>query len=553
MFVTRTAAKRLLLLLPLWTTGFLLSPALPAESRAKNVILMIADGSGFNTWNATGMYQGKLGKQPYDGPGWVKYGCSTYPLTRSTKPTGKDLQDRTLVYNPAKAWDSTALSLPDQGTGSQETSPRETSPQENHSKETSSQEAQSQEASPKETSPFLGYRYLKSTPTDSAAAATSMGAGVKTYDNAINWTNLNRSLAGRTIAEMAKKGGKRVGVVTTVPWADATPAALGGAHNVSRKNYAAIANEMLNASHLDVILGAGHPDFDDDGRAPTVKKDYNRVGGLPTWNQLKSGTHPGGWSLVESKADFEALAAGPTPRKVLGIAQVATTLQQKRGKRPAAAPGVPVPKPFSCPFNRHVPTLETMTKAALNCLDDNPDGFFLMIEGGALDWANHCNQPERMIEEQIDFLQAIEAVVHWVEKNSTWDETLLILTADHETGLLWGPKSDKIAFDPIVDNGPGNLPGLKYNSTSHSNSLVPLYARGPGSERFAKLVRGADATAAKKLGISGQYVDNTDIFAAMQAALEPVRPREPAGVSRIRPWCGSEILAGAALPDHRSN
>ena len=124
-----------------------------------------------------------------------------------------------------------------------------------------------------------------------------------------------------------------------------------------------------------------------------------------------------------------------------------------------------------------------------------------------------------MIEEQIDFLEAVEAVVAWVESHGGWDDTLLILTADHETGLLWGPKSDKVAFQPLVDHGPGKMPGMKYNSHGHSNSLVPLYARGAGSQRFADLVRGTDATAASVWSVSGRYVDNTDIFAVLNAAV----------------------------------
>jgi alkaline phosphatase len=158
-----------------------------------------------------------------------------------------------------------------------------------------------------------------------------------------------------------------------------------------------------------------------------------------------------------------------------------------------------------------------MTKGAIHCLEHNPQGFYLMIEGGAVDWANHANEQERMVEEQIDYMKAVEAVVAWVESHGGWDDTLVILTADHETGLLWGPLSAKVAFQPVEDRGPGKLPGMKHNSHGHSNSLVPLYARGPGSDRFAALVKGTDATAIAKWHFSGKYVDNTDIFAVMRA------------------------------------
>lgn len=499
----------------------LCSAAVLAETRAKNVILMVADGSGFNTWQASSMYQGKLGKQVYDGPGWNKWACCTYPLTKATKPTGKNVQDASLVYNPAKAWDAAA---PDDRTS---------------------------DAKDVAKNLCAAYRFLASTATDSAAAASAMSTGQKTYDNAINWSDLNRPLAGQTIAEIAKRQGKSVGAITSVQWSHATPAGLGGAHNVSRNNYAEIANEMLGAPYLDVIMGAGNPDFDDSGRPvaksgngkpkatngkqESEKNDGRYVGGPATWKQLKSGTHPAGWKLIETKAEFEALTTGKTPRKVVGTAQVATTLQYNRVKAPKASD--PVVLPFSCPFNSNVPTLETMTKGALNCLDNNPDGFYLIIEGGAVDWANHANRPERMIEEFSDFLRAAEAVVRWVETNSSWDETLVILTADHETGLLWGPKSDTVPFDPLVDEGKGSIPGLKYNYKSHSNSLVPLYARGPGSERFDRLVRGTDATAAAKFGFSGRYMENTAVAAVIKASIaaaaEPARvSREPARKSK---------------------
>jgi alkaline phosphatase len=232
------------------------------------------------------------------------------------------------------------------------------------------------------------------------------------------------------------------------------------------------------------------------------------MGGPDTWAQLKQGKHPGRWRLIQSKADFEALAAAPPAEaaKVLGVPQVYSTLQQARGKYRMGD------TPFSQPLNANVPGLATMTKAAINVLARGPNGFYLMIEGGAVDWANHANQPARMIEEQIDFHQAIQAVADWVHSRSNWNETLVICTADHETGLLWGKQSDVVAFDPIADRGKGKIPDLRYNSLSHTNSLVPLVARGAGSGQFANLVRGTDANAAKHWGFSGQYVDNTDVF-----------------------------------------
>ena len=462
---------------------------------AKNVIVMIADGAGFNTWLATSMYQGRVEKQAYEQPGWLRLGCSTYPLSLSHEPTGDERQDQSLVYEPKSAWPvDTPTLLPD-----------------------------------------FSWLYLARTATDSAASATALATGRKTYNGAINWSIDNRPMRGQTIAEIAKEYGKSAGVVTTVPWSHATPAALGGAHNVSRGHCDQIANEMLDAPWLSVIMGAGHPNYDNDGQLipDGQKRDYRYVGGQKTWESLARGERD--WELIETKEDFEALTFGPTPSKVLGTAQVAATLQEKRGSGQTNLPYDEVvaerlPRsPFSVPLNRDVPSLDVMAQAAINCLDDDPDGFYLMIEGGAVDWANHANEPDRMIEEQVDFVKAIEAVVAWIESHGGWDETLLILTADHECGLLWGPKSRQVDIAPLEDRGAGKLPGMVFNSRGHSNSLVPLFARGPGSGRFAERVKGSDQNAADQWHFSGQWVDNTDVFSVMRAEVTKRSDEQPAG------------------------
>ena len=450
----------------------------PAVAGVKNVILMVSDGGGYNTWDATSMYQGKwdtaTGKstQVYDGPGWIKYGCSTYLLNPAKTPSGRNDQDPAVVYDVAKAWDR------------------------------------------KSKKP---YAWLMSTYTDSAAAATAMSSGKKTYSGAINWSDLNQPITP-TANEAAKAAGKSVGVITSVEWSHATPASLSNAHNVSRNNFVEIANQMLDGNAMDVIMGAGNPDFDNDGVVATGKKrEYKYVGGAETWRAIEKarkqpkGTYHG-FRPVSTKAEFEALMSGPTPSRVVGTAQVATTLQQARRKTDTGDPAK------DTPFNATVPTLATMTKGALNVLDNNPQGLFLLIEGGAVDWANHKSQAGRMLQEQMDFVCAVQAVAEWVDAHSNWDETLVVLTADHETGLLWGPKSDSVPFDPIVDRGPGRVPEMKYNSKSHTNSLVPLYAKGVGSEQLARFVVGQDPA-------RGPYVDNTGVGQVLIKAA--TKPRDP--------------------------
>jgi alkaline phosphatase len=412
----------------------------------KNIILLIADGGGFNQFTATSYYQyGALGHQVYDGPGWVKFGCTTYNSSGS--------------YSPSSMWS------------------------------------------------VWSWQY-NSGATDSAAAATAINTGVKSYDKAINVNTSYQPLT--TIAQIQDARGRATGAVSTVHVSHATPACV-WAHNTERDAFAAIANEMIYNSGLDVILGAGNPDFDNDGQPASTTTDF--IGGATTWTQLKTGTTGKGWTLIESKADFQAYAANPAmpADRLIGIAQVSRTLQEERAA--------------GTPLNTNVPDLATMSMTAVNVLSKNPSGFYVMIEGGAVDWAN-CEQPntsypnfnmERMLEEMVDFNHAVEAVVNWVETHSSWNQTLVIVTADHESGCLWGPGSggSPLAFNPIVNNGTGVLPGGLFKKLSHTSQLVPLYARGPGSELFASKVDGTDSTAATKYGFSGQYVDNTDIFQVM--------------------------------------
>jgi len=152
-----------------------------------------------------------------------------------------------------------------------------------------------------------------------------------------------------------------------------------------------------------------------------------------------------------------------------------------------------------------------MSRAALNVLDNNEQGFFLMIEGGAIDWASHDNQSDRLIEEQVDFDNSVAAVCEWVEQHSSWQDTLVLVTADHECGYLTGPGSDP-QWNPVANNGPGKLPGLEWHYTSHTNSLVPLLGRGRNAAQLTNSANNNDP-------VFGLYVDNTDLLQVMKSAL----------------------------------
>lgn len=405
----------------------------------KNVIVMIADGWGYNQILATDYFtDGKANTQVYE----------NFPtqLAMSTYSQGS--------YDPATIWND--------------------------------------------------FNNLKINPTDSAAAGTAMSTGEKTYDAAIGVDVEQENLTH--ISETFESLGRSTGVVTSVEFSHATPASF-IVHNSSRNNYADIANEMIYQSSADVIIGCGNPDYDNNGAPASMTTKY--VGGATTWADLSDGTVTGSdangdgsaddWAVIQSKAQFEALTSGATPDRLIGIPEVYTTLQQARSGQSDEA--------YATALNDNLPDLATMAKVALNVLDNNDEGFFLMVEGGAIDWAGHGNQSGRLIEEQEDFNNAVEAVCEWVDDNSNWGETMVVVTGDHETGYLTGTKG---VYDEVGNNGAGIMPTMAWNSGSHTNQLIPFFVKGAGAELFKKLADQSDP-------VRGSYMDNTEIVDAITA------------------------------------
>jgi alkaline phosphatase len=357
--------------------------------------------------------------------------------------------------------------------------------------------------------------------TESAAAATALATGEKTSLNRIGLSAGGDTLLNLT--ELAKQLGKSAGVISSVPFSHATPAGF-TVHNSNRFNYKQIAYDLLLRSRCDVVMGCGNPEYDDNGTFLETNWSYaGYVGDSALWQDLKTGSGkqtvflvngaqrtvsdinhdnvPDPWTLVTSEADFKSLASGPTPGRVLGCPRVFSTLQQARkftgGEGNDSPPYMTQPTPG-------LPTLAEMVRGGLNVLDNNSSGFFLMVEGGAIDWANHANQKGRMLEEMNSFRDAIDAVLQWVRTSSSWDETLVIVTADHECGYLWGGAP----FLPVTDHGIGNLPGLKYNSGDHTNSLVAVHAWGQGADLLDTYANETDP-------VRGPYMQNNEISKAV--------------------------------------
>ncbi|WP_421380704.1 alkaline phosphatase [Bacillus salacetis] len=228
--------------------------------------------------------------------------------------------------------------------------------------------------------------------TDSASAATAMSAGIKTYNNAIAVDNDGHEV--KTVLEAAKEQGKSTGLVATSEITHATPASF-GSHDESRKNMNAIADdyfdEMINGEHkVDVLLGGGTNLF--------VRSDRNLIEEF----------QQDGFSYVTNKDELMKDRNG----QVLG-------LFAERG----------MPKMLD--RTEDIPSLEEMTTAAIDRLNKDKDGFFLMIEGSQIDWAGHDNDIVGAMSEMEDFEKAFSAAIEFAKKDK---HTLVVATADHSTG-----------------------------------------------------------------------------------------------------------------------
>lgn len=242
--------------------------------------------------------------------------------------------------------------------------------------------------------------------TDSAAAATAMSSGVKTYNNAIAVDNDKTDV--KTVLEQAKENGMSTGLVATSEITHATPASY-GAHEEQRKSENAIANDyyddLIDGEHkVDVMLGGGTKFFERSDR--NIVKQFQKDG----------------YSYVTSAEEMKQ----DDNKQVLGLfAEVGLDKMIDRDKKQ--------------------PSLADMTTSALDRLKGDKDGFFLMVEGSQIDWAGHDNDVVGAMSEMKDFEQAFEVVRDFAKENG---ETLVVVTADHSTGGISIGADGNYNWDP---------------------------------------------------------------------------------------------------------
>ncbi len=278
--------------------------------------------------------------------------------------------------------------------------------------------------------------------TDSAAGGTALSTGVKTKNGAIGVDPNQKPV--KTIVEEAEEKGLATGLVSTSAITHATPASF-IAHQVSRNMYEAIAADFLKTD-IDVFIGGGYKHF-------TAREDGRNLA-----NELKEK----GYQVLQEINQIATVTSG----KLAGL-----TSSEHPEKYPERGEILPI-----------------ATNTAINILKNDADGFFLMIEGSQIDWGAHQNSTQFVVEEVLDFDKTIGEVLKFAANNN---ETLIIVTADHETGglsLLGGN------FETGVVKG-------GFNTLGHSAEMVPVFAFGPGASNFTGIM------------------DNTDIYKKIKALL----------------------------------
>lgn len=287
--------------------------------------------------------------------------------------------------------------------------------------------------------------------TDSAASGTAMAAGKKTYNGAIGMDTSRVSI--KNIAEVVAELGWNTGVVATSSVTHATPASF-YAHVEQRGMEEKIASQLLD-SEIDFFAGGGIGFFNKRADGLDLFKTAEKKGFIMDTTILaKSG------SLSPDHKYGYLMAGGGMP----------PILQGRDDFLPNA------------------------TALAIERLSKGNQGFFLMVEGSQIDWGGHANDADYVVSEVLDFEQSVAVALDYAEKEGN---TLVVVTADHETGgfTLGAKHEEETGSSDYTQLGPS------FATSTHSATLIPVFAYGPGAEAF-----------------KGMY-QNTGIFHKMAAAV----------------------------------
>jgi len=340
--------------------------------------------------------------------------------------------------------------------------------------------------------------------TDSAAAATAIATGVKTVNGCVAIDRNGREQ--RTILELAKASGRSVGLISNCQITDATPAAF-GAHVPHRADQSEVARQYIERSGVDVILGGGGAHwFPAGGPLPPELADTFRREGIGADGNLVARAQDLGYEFV------------------LDAASLRSSLHRRRlqpggpllGLFAAQEFFVQTAEGFGAVYDPPV-SLADLTSAAIEVLQTNPNGFFLMVEESAIDRMAHQNNAPLTLKGVLELDRAVQVALAFASRSP--DDTLIVVTADHECGGLAvaGSLDQPYPYEPgggLLDtmlageDGPFPVAGTDYGfvlgwaTTGHTSAPVPITATGPGAEQ-----------------LSGS-IENTDLFHALAGAMD---------------------------------
>jgi alkaline phosphatase len=444
--------------------------------------------------------------------------------------------------------------------------------------------------------------YIKYSYPDSANTATTLYTGVKTYNGAIGVDIFENPV--ESVLSKAAQQGKSTGLVTSVPIDHATPAAA--AANVNNRNkfdadyptLDAILQQELRIFQPTVLLGGGHPLSSTGNILPNgveprdntyIKEStYKELSTNPTSNIYDYTFLERGTDAAKTLADTAAALDPEKGDRLLGLygargqdgnlpvssangdysttgLAMFTVNAAKGNEDPTKGAVVDKVRPlragetdaqFIATERNQNPTLDDLTKAALTVLGKDPDGMWLMVEGGDIDWGAHDNNIDNLIGATLDFDKAIGSVIDWISKNGGWADNEIIVTADHDhyltlngdfPTLVRNNASNGISaltdIDTISGSGQqwGTDPNDKYGWGNHSNRPVPVYYQGPESKLIADSVgTGYTAYGTQVQGIPG-FIDQVDIAQTMFVSVE-----ETSQKNLVTGTAGSDTLIASA-------
>ncbi|RDE11000.1 MAG: hypothetical protein C4K49_12340 [Candidatus Thorarchaeota archaeon] len=331
--------------------------------------------------------------------------------------------------------------------------------------------------------------------TDSAAAATAIGTGFKTYNGRLAMGPSGEVL--ESILEIAEAMNKSTGVVSTTEIQHATPAAF-LTHVLSRSDYGEITRQIVEQTNVDVIMGGGRSYFS---------------------SQQLEDMQSNGFTLVTNRSGLMSVTDG----KVLGLfADGHVGYEQYR----------------DC---ISTPSLAEMTEKAIDVLSMDPEGFFLMVEGGMIDQGAHANSRTDVALETIAFDRAVKTALNYVYTDS---HAMLIVVADHETGGLSTTSATLNDELPAYGNTEEYNRSLRisralnvstsWSTTAHTGENVPIFQQGRLPRDWIGL----------------ETIDNTDVFHAMSAYLSLDLAHEETGpVVRLNSPSNGSIVKPFSLID----